>query len=172
MIEIETDICRYDGELESDEIPLILVHPWYGGGSRFKIFRTNEPPRLPLRKKSYPENLSALLCESLDRNVFLFEEDPLVEETLKRINDISGKKRGLYAIGTQRATSTPKEATWSNVVRFMKEFSDEMEVAGGYVMERSDQPDRDYAGCAGRVYHELQMREVKPRFVEGCCFTW
>ena len=177
MEKIKGSIYRYDGKLESDKTSLVLVHPWYEEfGNRFKIFKELESTSNSLfSSESYKNNLANLLNNSSDRNIFLFEENVMAEESCKRIYNMTGRSRGIYAIKTKEGSPSPFEDSWENVMNFMEQFSNDVDIAGGYVNNfkiEGNPPSviRAYSACAGTVYEEFKKRGFKPSLVEGCCF--
>jgi hypothetical protein len=175
MEKISESIYRYDGKLESDKKPLVLVHPWFEEGKhRFKVYLENPTPfsSLHFRRNSYQKNLIDLLRKSADRNIFLFEEYGIAEKNCNRVSNLTKKTQGIYTIKTHSANPLPLNNLWGDVIEFIKEFSNEVDIAGGYLdLETRPKSKKDFNGCAGIVYEKLKENGIKPYFVKGCCFT-
>ena len=173
MKKIQNGIYRFDGEIESNKTPLVLVHPWYEEKrNKFEIFREREKhlQMIPIEENHYLTNLNNLLQKCPNRNIFLFEEYASVEKSCKRISDISGRSKGIHAIETSEGCSFPYKSSWDDVTNFIGQFSKDIAIAGGYVYERQWASQKFYCGCAGGVYEKFKEKEFRPKFIEGCCF--
>jgi len=171
MKKIQEGIYQYGAELKNpSDRSLVLVHPWYGEGINnlraWNIFDYSSYS-LHSSEDSYLYNLYNLLYKSSDRNLFLFEEKPKrnVEKTCKRIIGLRKSDIGIYAICTKSDDPTPSRSTWESVLDFIYNFSNKIDVAGGYVWgEKNNQ------GCAGHVYMRLKDNNFDVRLVDSCCF--
>src|SRR4030042_3103409 len=143
-------VYRYDGEIENtSNKPLILVHPWYEEGiNKFNVFKSEIKDFF--LSKGYKHNLDMLLSESYDRNIFLFEGEFSEKKSCRRILEKRGGK-GLYVIQTHPDGPAPLFSSWNSILRFIKDFNSQVDIAGGYVCRDSE----GYYGCLGLVYHEL-----------------
>lgn len=162
MEEVIKGIYRYAGELKSREKPLVLVHPWYRNGNPWGFRKIGIHSDFG---GSYLSNLVHLLENSGDRNIFLFEEMGMYDDTLEDIISYRKDERGLYCIPTKLTEPYPFAISLNEASKYIKGFSNNIDIAGG----KFDDENLEY-GCAGTVSRKLRYLGVNANLVSGCCF--
>lgn len=126
--------------------------------------------------ENYKENLERLVS---GRNSAVF-----VLDSAERLNRVTipafekfTEKKGRYFIPTRSPfgegypdspdPSRIREPAWKNFADFVRQFGQEVGIAGGELRRAGRS---GYSGCASLVYYELKKRGLIPRFVRGCCF--
>jgi len=169
MEEVAKGIYLYRDELVRPAgRPIIGVHLWYKQFShRFRLFPVNgADPR-----GDYFSNLSDFFKSSSSRNIFLFEErgfcGGIPVSVAKEISEIRGDTRGVYIVPTISGESRPVSRLWDGACGFVKNFSDSVDVAGGYTRINAK---NEISGCVGGLLEEFGKRGIKSSLIEGCCF--
>lgn len=146
--------------------PLVLVHPFF---CRYcaDYFCVEDGSG-----GSYLSNLDNLVKDSKDRNIFVFETQNAMKNTIQKVSDSSGLD-GKYFITTlgreNYAEATPRFSSWEPVRSFLSNFGDDFLFAGGFV---GFGPFHDeLAGCLGDAYHSLKTRKLNGQFVLASCYS-
>ena len=171
MIEVEKGIFRFDGELNTREKTLILVHPWFPihYEEPYEVFPVGFLGFFGFNKPGYLKNLEKLL--SLHKgNKFVFEENSRVQETAEKIALLSGRREGLYLTATfddDKASSVPLNTDYKSIANLLRRFGKKLIFAGGYIYDRN----MDNRGCLGGVYDSLKETGFAVKLLRGGCVS-
>lgn len=172
MHQVEKGIFRLDGILEKPEAPtLVAVHPWHRLGTRsqptYIIYDAQTGKGLPFSPSPYLANINRLL-ETHKGNVFLLEEESVLNESFDRLRVFS-EKRGRYIVPTHDLTSLPSRANYRTMANLIGERGPHVLLAGGFVV--GSESHGNLEACLGLTHANLFSLGLDPEFVEECCFT-
>jgi hypothetical protein len=160
MFRVINGVYRLDGELDNKVKPsLIVVHPyWNADQNSFRLYGG---------RGNYLENLAALLADSFNRDIFLFEEDCSWYKINRQIVELRGNESGFYVIPTIPGSPKPFYSNWEDIIKFLASFGEKSEICGGYFYREG----KIFEGCAGYTFQKLRDFGLKPKAIKNCLFT-